>query len=1067
MIARYARCMRGGIARWKRGVQGKGISHAVAYALQGECDGGEASVASGATALEHYADAEVTRFTVTDEGISADRLDRFQLRSWIEGRDPKTGVHRGSEVTGPEADLVLDATVNSPKTFSIAAMLDPELAAEFAALQDRIRDRAIQLWRSELNARRGAGGCTRMDLAQIEVVELKHERSRALDPHQHRHMWLNVKVLGVDGKWSNIDSRVALKFQTVLNAEGDLAQRTDPRWLAALAAKGYTLGADGDIEQLAHVVRPLSRRSQQIEAVKAVKLAEWSAAHPGQEPSLSDLMAIDQYAWAADRPDKPKLDSEAEWAATVRSEIGHIDRSLVSAQRAPVDIPVRSEELDYDRLAMTALVEADRRSMTTAGRFSAFDLRAAAIRAVAASGVSGDRDRMQLHIDAVIAAAQTEIVDLAAPHSASGHIRQFVAADTVKARQQFSEAIAAIAEPGQPAAASDVERIAATVSQHQLDQDQLAAAAAIAGSDRLVVVEGVAGAGKTTMLKVAREAFQLTGGRLVVVAPTKKAAAVAGQETGAAASSLHSLLRSYGYRWRPSDRPGGDAWSRIEPGEVDPATGQVIELPQRPLGPGDRVVVDEAGMLDVSAAAALTDFIQRSGATLALMGDSRQVRPVGHGGAMATAKAVADRTVDLLSVHRFRTEHDQPDTRYAALTVAMRDQSDLAGATTVAEELLATGHVAAVNSRVAAVEHMRDAWLSAHGAGHTAAVIVATNAEADEINRAVQIERIARGQLSPDRSVTGRDGQQLLVGDRIQTRRNDRNLAVQNRDVWTIDRIRKGEARLASVDRPGEFRTVDAAYLAEAGQLAYASTVHGSQGATVHTAITGPDVDAAGLYVGMTRGRFQNTAVVIAGDNDDATRVLAHTMMRGAEELTLDDSRRAVADEIARAAHREDVPPKPWTERPAGKIVDLDQAIANAQSRVDDRRGRVQTVRDQIDQIDHSIREIERRQARAHARGDTAGEGRDDLLRTLRDRRSALLEDLEKPRKDFAISRRRLDALHHERVVRQFQLSPEARHVEDRERETSRQVAPRRGHDIHGRGHAPARRRHEDGPSLS
>ncbi|MFM9785932.1 hypothetical protein ACKI13_48535, partial [Streptomyces scabiei] len=35
------------------------------------------------------------------------------------------------------------------------------------------------------------------DLAQIEVVELRHGRSRALDAHKHRHLWLNAKVLGV------------------------------------------------------------------------------------------------------------------------------------------------------------------------------------------------------------------------------------------------------------------------------------------------------------------------------------------------------------------------------------------------------------------------------------------------------------------------------------------------------------------------------------------------------------------------------------------------------------------------------------------------------------------------------------------------------------------------------------------------------------------------------------------------------------------------------------------------------------------------------------------------------
>ncbi|MFI8594654.1 relaxase domain-containing protein [Microbacterium sp. NPDC078428] len=52
----------------------------------------------------------------------------------------------------------------------------------------------------------------REKITRIEVVELQHRRSRTLDPHIHRHLWLNTKVLGADGKWSNLDSHVALKL---------------------------------------------------------------------------------------------------------------------------------------------------------------------------------------------------------------------------------------------------------------------------------------------------------------------------------------------------------------------------------------------------------------------------------------------------------------------------------------------------------------------------------------------------------------------------------------------------------------------------------------------------------------------------------------------------------------------------------------------------------------------------------------------------------------------------------------------------------------------------------------
>ena len=64
-------------------------------------------------------------------------------------------------MSSPAADLVLDATINAPKSFSIAAMLDPELNAAYEDLQDRLRDRVLHLWQEELNARRGKAGCIR------------------------------------------------------------------------------------------------------------------------------------------------------------------------------------------------------------------------------------------------------------------------------------------------------------------------------------------------------------------------------------------------------------------------------------------------------------------------------------------------------------------------------------------------------------------------------------------------------------------------------------------------------------------------------------------------------------------------------------------------------------------------------------------------------------------------------------------------------------------------------------------------------------------------------------------
>lgn len=63
--------------------------------------------------------------------------------------------------------------------YSIAALLHPKLAGEFEALQDRLRERILLTWQTELNARRGHGGLVREEVMRIEVVELQHRRCRS------------------------------------------------------------------------------------------------------------------------------------------------------------------------------------------------------------------------------------------------------------------------------------------------------------------------------------------------------------------------------------------------------------------------------------------------------------------------------------------------------------------------------------------------------------------------------------------------------------------------------------------------------------------------------------------------------------------------------------------------------------------------------------------------------------------------------------------------------------------------------------------------------------------------
>lgn len=114
--------------------------------------------------------------------------------------------------------------------------------------------------------------------------------------------------------------------------------------------------------------------------------------------------------------------------------------------------------------------------------------------------------------------------------------------------------------------------------------------------------------------------------------------------------------------------------------------------------------------------------------------------------------------------------------------------------------------------------------------------------------------------------------------------------------------IRAEYLSLVSVSDSGEMARVSSEYAHEHLQLAYASTVHGVQGDTADGSVVGPDVDAAGLYVGLTRGRLHNVAIVVARTDAAARACLAESMQRGTPELTMQDAVRAAQAEMRRAA---------------------------------------------------------------------------------------------------------------------------------------------------------------------
>ena len=128
---------------------------------------------------------------------------------------------------------------------------------------------------------------------------MRHYTSRAGDPHRHLHLQINARVFAA-GNWRGLDTWGA-GLLTAINGIGHAAVICDPEFRDALAAHGYTLNTDGEIEQLTTFVGPFTRRAAQIETNIDRYETEWPHAYR-EDPGPRLWRAWDTRAWADGRP---------------------------------------------------------------------------------------------------------------------------------------------------------------------------------------------------------------------------------------------------------------------------------------------------------------------------------------------------------------------------------------------------------------------------------------------------------------------------------------------------------------------------------------------------------------------------------------------------------------------------------------------------------------------------------------------------------------------------------------------------------------------------------------------
>jgi Ti-type conjugative transfer relaxase TraA len=356
-----------------------------------------------------------------------------------------------------------------------------------------------------------------------------------------------------------------------------------------------------------------------------------------------------------------------------------------------------------------------------------------------------------------------------------------------------------------------------------LDPEQREAFDVMTARNRLCVIQGRAGAGKSYTMGAAREAFEADGWRVVGLAPTNTVSRDMQKDGFKEASTVHSeLLRQEGRRTNPRSRT--KAWD-----------SKTV------------VFVDEAAMLDNRTLNRLLEQVEQSGAKVVMVGDDAQLASIQRGGMYTEIRHKSDQA--LISQVR-RQEQDWM--KQASMNLADGK---------VHEAIQLYKEHGCIKGSDKPVEALLSEWKRdvARNPDANRFIYAGTNAEVNRINEECSRTLREMGKVQEGIAYECKKGvlefkQTIGVGDRIQFNATAKNIDSNliNGNFGTVERASLDSIKVkldsgASVSfNPKEFNGF---------ALGYSGTVYKGQGKTQTDvyALHGSSWNKRTTYVGATR----------------------------------------------------------------------------------------------------------------------------------------------------------------------------------------------------------------------
>lgn len=350
----------------------------------------------------------------------------------------------------------------------------------------------------------------------------------------------------------------------------------------------------------------------------------------------------------------------------------------------------------------------------------------------------------------------------------------------------------------------------------RLSDEQKAAISHVTAASRIALVIGRAGAGKTTMMKAAREVWEAAGYQVVGAALAGKAAEGLEKEAGI----VSRTLSSWQLRW----------------------DGGKNHLDEKTI-----MVLDEAGMVSSKQMALLVKEATLRGAKLVLIGDPEQLQPIEAGAAFRT---IADRIgyAELETIYR----QYEPWMREASLDLARGHVEKAVASYTRHDRVLGS------ETKAEAVRSLIADWDRDYDPGCSSLILAHLRRDVRLLNQLARERLVERGIVEPGHRFKTEEGIRLFAaGDQIVFLKNDAVLGVKNGLLAKVIAAGPGfiTAEIGAGDHRRLVRIDERLY--SSLDHGYATTIHKSQGATVDRVkvLASLSLDRHLTYVAMTRHR--------------------------------------------------------------------------------------------------------------------------------------------------------------------------------------------------------------------